>query len=75
MADHDRPGGYRVELAGADEYLRSETARHARPDWLARQHRITTHELCRRLGMSVASLGARLGHTRPDMTVGPWGAA
>lgn len=70
MADHERPDGYRVGLAGADEYLRSETARHVRPDWLAKQHGISTHELSRRLGMSVADLDARLDRAAADTTAG-----
>lgn len=51
---------YDVAVVGADRFLRSQAARHVRPEWLARQLRISTDELGRRLDVSVAELDARL---------------
>ena len=66
---------YDVIAVEPDRFIQSQATRHVRPSWLAKQLGISTHELSRRPGVSVADLGARLDRARADTTAGLWANA
>ena len=50
---------YDVIAVEPDRFIQSQATRHVRPSWLAKQLGISTHELSRRPGVSVADLAGR----------------